>query len=604
MNFINKNYNNLLIFLGVILSIFLATILWRILSDNLKLIKYFIYILFPLLVFLYLKNFFFRENIFTLLKPIKDKIKITEKKEKNLFLNFIFLIFIAFVFLEFLSLDLPKFLIDTQHEGNYLSSFQNYISSEQLWRASHFPHGLSDLLYPLLGWKIFGYKTIGSYRLFFYLVILFLKILSIIFVYQITKISYLEKGKNLFFIILGITILSLSSYEVPLNYSPLSVRYIFVVLFLIFFLNIFIFYNKKNLNIFSHIIIVFISFVAFLTHLDIGMYLMFTLFLYSLYLFFIKKYNYLKVIISSGLCFFLFLIFFLGYKEIIYFFKTTYYVAINIETIHGINYPEPFFSINAEKHGMRATKGLLSQIISGIFILNLLIKKNISYNSRYKIFFLFLYILCFVSYFNALGRGDSYHIKMSTGLSIIINTIFISNYFINNFTSLNILEKLISFPKKTIYLIVIFILILKIGLDFKKNKYNDYLSLKDEKFLNISTLKFIDFFSKISKEDKCFLNFTDDVILNFLLKKPSCTRYYSPIFATTKNLQNDYINQLIFSDPVYILYQSDQFIHDLYPSKKLKLINEFIKSQYTFFEEIEGYIIFRKINYHPKLDSN
>ena len=100
------------------------------------------------------------------------------------------------------------------------------------------------------------------------------------------------------------------------------------------------------------------------------------------------------------------------------------------------------------------------------------------------------------------------------------------------------------------------------------------------------------------------MNFTDDVILNFLLKKPSCTRYYSPIFATTKNLQNDYINQLIFSDPVYILYQSDQFIIDLYPSKKLELINEFIKSQYTFFQEIDGYIIFRKINYHPKLESN
>lgn len=596
MYFIKKNYSNLLIFLGVVLSIFLATLLWKVLPNNLKLIKYFIFVLFPLFVFLYLKNFFFRENIFNLKKSKKINLKIINKKENYFFLNIYFFIFIAFILLEFLSLDLPKFVIDTQHEGNYLSSFQNYISYGKFWIVSHFPHGISNLLYPLLGSKIFGYKTIGAYRLFFYLVVLVLKVLSIIFAYQLTKISYLGKGKNIFFITLGVTILSLSSYEVPLNYSPLSVRYIFIILFLIFFLNIFIFYKEKFLNVFNHIAIVLISLVAFFAHLDIGMYLIFILLLYSFYLFLIKKYFFLKIIIFSGIFFFLCSIFFLGYKEIIYFFKTTYFVAINIENIHGIDYPEPFFSINNDKHGMRATKGLLSQVISGIFILNLVIKKNVTYKDRYKFFFIFLYILCFICYFNALGRADSYHIKMSTGLSIIINTIFILNFLIKNFKIINILEKIITFPKNYIYYMIIIILFFKIALDFKKNSYEEFLSLEDKKFLNISTLKFIDFYSKISKDDNCFLNFTDDVMLNFLVKKPSCTRYYSPIFANTKNLQSDYISQLTFSAPTYLLYQSNQYIHDVYPSKKLKLVNNFIKSQYTFFEEIDGYIIYKKIN--------
>jgi hypothetical protein len=594
MNYFNKNNKNLIIFLGVLLSIFLVTIIWKSLPDNLKLVKYFIYVLLPLFVFLYLKKKLLNENIFIFSKFKKNKYNI-KTKEKNLFSYPLFFIFLTFIISEFVSLDLPMSKIDTQHEGNYLSSFQNYISTGELWKKSHFPHGLSNLMYPYLGWKIFGFQTIGSFRLFFSLVVFILKILSVILVYQITKVSYLDRNqKHFFFIILSTIVLSLSSYEVPLNYSPLSIRYIFILLFLLFFLNIFIYSYIKFLNKFNHIMVVFISLTAFLLHLDIGLYLIFLIFLYSLYLFFIGKYENLITIIFSSFSFVSFIIFFFGHEEIFYFFKTTYFVAINIETIHGTNYPEPFFSIYSDKHGMRATKGLLSQIVSGIFVLNLLTSKKTTYDNKYKIFFFFLYVLCFFSYFNALGRADSYHIKMSTGLSIIINTIFILNYLIDKFNFFHFSKKNFFPNEKIAYLIILLFLFLKVLYNFDNKKYKIYISLEDHIFINTITLKFVNYFSQMSKEDVCFLNFTDDIILNYLLKKPSCTRYYNPIFANTEYLQNDYINQFAASDPVYILYKSNQFVIDIFPSQKLKFVNEYIISKYKFFEKIDGYEIYKK----------
>ena len=43
---------------------------------------------------------------------------------------------------------------------------------------------------------------------------------------------------------------------------------------------------------------------------------------------------------------------------------------LSMDWMHGLNYPEPFFSISNNPDGARATKGLLIQIGAGLFILN------------------------------------------------------------------------------------------------------------------------------------------------------------------------------------------------------------------------------------------
>ena len=85
---------------------------------------------------------------------------------------------------------------------------------------------------------------------------------------------------------------------------------------------------------------------------------------------------------------------------------------------------------------MRATRGLLLQISAGLFVIYHLITKKNNLSIGGKIFFLFLFFLSFIMYKNALGRSDSYHIRMSNDLPILINSYFILNYLIKRLESL------------------------------------------------------------------------------------------------------------------------------------------------------------------------
>lgn len=145
-----------------------------------------------------------------------------------------------------------------------------------------------------------------------------------------------------------------------------------------------------------------------------------------------------------------------GWVEIISFLNQLLLTVKNIELIHGLEYqhPSPFLSIGL-KDGMRATRGLVMQITAGILIFDYIISKN-NYPNNHKVFFLFLYILSFFSYFNALGRADSYHMKLSTGLPIIINIFFLYHYVINKLElNYNIYSKF-KFKKKYFIFLVYF----------------------------------------------------------------------------------------------------------------------------------------------------
>ena len=105
-------------------------------------------------------------------------------------------------------------------------------------------------------------------------------------------------------------------------------------------------------------------------------------------------------------------------------------IILSMDYLHGIKYPEPFFSINDNKDGMRATRGLLLQLTACLFVFYHLINKKSEITNGGKIFFVFLFFLSFIMYKNALGRSDSYHIRMSNDLPILINSYFIIHFLI------------------------------------------------------------------------------------------------------------------------------------------------------------------------------
>ena len=260
-----KVVENLLIASFVILSIGLSSIIWKYIDVNFSnltqakgaitqqnhstdtdTLRYIIFILFPLLTFI-LSYYFFKNSK---AKNLKELIKFPELRKIDSY-NILFpvFIFLFFIVIQFLSLNLPVGPVDTFHDGELFSVTKNTILKNTFFIDTYTIHGFSDIFYPLIFWKITGIESIGSGRLFFFFLNLLIKILSLILAYQLVKFS-LVKNKTIFFILFSLILLSFSGYQVPINFSLFSYRDIYIIIFLIFFSNVFIKNNIQNLSLF------------------------------------------------------------------------------------------------------------------------------------------------------------------------------------------------------------------------------------------------------------------------------------------------------------------------------------------------------------------
>ena len=159
-----------------------------------------------------------------------------------------------------------------------------------------------------------------------------------------------------------------------------------------------------------------------------------------------------------------------------------------MDYLHGVMYPEPFFSIGENKNGMRATRGLMLQLTAGLFVVYHFINKKENLSNGGKIFFVFLFFLSFIMYKNALGRSDSYHIRMSNDLPILINSFFIINFLIKKIETKYDLKELSN--QKIILFLFIFLTWLYYDKINLKN-IKDY-NLKVNKLINLQDKHYID----------------------------------------------------------------------------------------------------------------
>ena len=541
---------------------------------------------------------------------LKEKNNYIEEKFFDYKICIIILVLILYIVIDFFGSP-NHFLatnprLDPIHEGDYLTPTLNFFSTKGLWSSSASVHGGADFIYTIMLWKLTGLKTIGSAKIYFPILIFSIKLLSIILAYQITRLTLLRKeSKFIFFIIFSIFLISLSHYDAPINFSPFSYRDIFIILFLIFFIEIFL--KNKNLYVLNSII-TFITFVSLIFHFDVGAYLYTLLFLYTFYLILIKEFNYFFLIYFLLILFWIIFIYIVGIKEFYNLIENFLLIVRNTDLVHGLNYPTPFFSIG-EQHGTRATKGLLFQILAGILILKYTIFSTNNFPKNYKILFLFIFFLCLINYKNALGRSDGYHIKASTDIQYIIIIFFLLKFLLSNFErkfkDFHYKNLLLNMIPITLCSVIFFNNILNIE-TFKnilsaKERFLHYVNLSDEEFIKtgfsnpIHLKKFLVRFNDLNKNEKCVQNFTVDLILPYLLKKPSCTKYFSSFLLMSKDSQLKYIEKIATNSPVYIIYESPGFIFDNIPTyKRLKLVNTYIRSNYAVHDSFNGYTILKK----------
>ncbi len=127
------------------------------------------------------------------------------------------------------------------------------------------------------------------------------------------------------------------------------------------------------------------------------------------------------------------------------------------------------------------------------------------------------------------------------------------------------------------------------NIDFKniktfKVRFNKYILLDDSKFLSDDDNLFIKAVSKVVEKEKCIQLFTNDAALLYLLKKPSCTKYYFVYSIGSISNQKTMINEMKNANFVISNGTTDNW--DVPINTKYPLVHEYIDRTYQDYEKI------------------
>ena len=552
-------------------------------------LRYLIFISLPLLVFFISVQFFFYTN----LRKIKDVIFADNSTQtfeiKNNYGLLSFLIFtIIIAVLGFTSVNFPLAKIDLFHEGNRLTPVTNYLLDKGLWSSSFMIQGLfNQVLQTLIGFNLFDVQSIGSSRVMSMLLTLLTKLSVIFLIYQISKELNLEKNyKIIFFLLTSLLIFAFTMKNFMYRDLPLFIflnflAYIFSV-------------NRKAL--FINFSIGLLSTISFVWSIEKGAYLNFTLVI-LLTFFFIRK-NYLQFfsvlagVIIGWIIFYLII----GHNEFVHFYNNTKEIFLYIEHVIGIIHPTPF---SLDENSGRATKTLISIIFSGILVVHLNFFESKIFNNKFKLFYIFLFILCVLSYRSALGLSDSYHIKYAGGFPEFLIISLLSYNFLcfiikNKFISENFNSK---FTFNLMLILLISLIFYYEKIDYKKSiKFNQrmttYVNLTNNFFLLNKQKEFINELKSLLENEKCIALFTHDAAIPFLTNKPSCSKFfmiYGGMF--TENHQKIFINELKIKKSKYIILDSPN---------RYKDVPNYIGNAYRFLlikkHVLENYSLLKEVN--------
>ena len=125
-----------------------------------------------------------------------------------------------------------------------------------------------------------------------------------------------------------------------------------------------------------------------------------------------------------------------------------------------------------------------------------------------------------------------------------------------------------------------------------KQRFIKYIDLEDSNFLNDEDLIFVNESSKIFKDEKCIQLFTNDAALLYLLKKPSCSKFYFVFSIGSLKNQKVFINELKNANFIILNGRTDNWVLDL----KIKYPNiiNFIDKNYEDYKKIGDRLIKKK----------
>ena len=598
-----KNKKIFFVFLLTFCSIFIGKFLWSKINipfpENISIkgeyfykkhhqlndiLRFIIFITIPLFISIFffwrLKIFNFK-NIFLIIKKNKIKEKSNYTKKFLFFLT-------ALIFIDLICIELYFGETDVFHEGQYLTGAFNTLYDKNFFSNSALYVGFFfEILSGHLTNTIFGNLNISGLRLFLQILNQLTMLCMVILIWNIAKYQKINnKRKEFFFIILSLVVIYL------FKNSNFSSRDLPSILFLIFLINYI--YSKK------YIYLVLISgacVLSFLYSVDRAAFINFTLIFFLIFLVIQKKYKDIILLLITYIFFWFIIYLIFGQTEFSLFLNDTLKVYKQSGLIQGIPYPEPF---SADKISPRGTKSLIIVLISSLAITFLILSKN-RVNNSLKVFFFFLFLISLTSFNIALSRSDAPHIKSGESFSLFFLITFVIFLLLYKKNILNKFRLIDFFDRKkylkTITVILIFFLISKTNINNILNidRFKKYIFLDDLELINNKYKSLVIKLDDLIKDSNCIQIFTHDVILPYLLRKKTCTRYYMTITIGDFSDQTNYINELNKKKALYILTDGDHFLNYYYPVKEhFNLIYEYINNKYEKKQQLDTWILYKK----------
>ena len=234
-------------------------------------LRFLIFIFFPLVIYILSKSLMEKnvfKKFFSFLNFNYSKKNLISNNSINIFFYFL----VILVLFEFFLIDFSKlnYQLDVFHEGLWLTASSNLNIKNEFFLSSYVGRGFYGNFHPYFLWKIIGFESIGVTRFFSLFINLIIKLFCLLVAKKISLATSFKKNElTIFFILLSLIFLSLTSYNSPIFFDRTLVALIFIFLLLNYF------FNKPNP--FSLIFIGFFSSLSMFWYIDIGVYINFFL---------------------------------------------------------------------------------------------------------------------------------------------------------------------------------------------------------------------------------------------------------------------------------------------------------------------------------------
>ena len=126
-------------------------------------------------------------------------------------------------------------------------------------------------------------------------------------------------------------------------------------------------------------------------------------------------------------------------------------------------------------------------------------------------------------------------------------------------------------------------------------RFNKFINTNDDFYLDNRLLDIVNYYKFISKNDKCVQIFNYDILIPYLVKKPSCTKYHFNWGIGSKTNQLKFIEELKISKPEYILLHGPQdFSGGISAPERHPYAYKYILDNYSKYKQVYEWFFYKR----------